>query len=333
MPQISDFQTVAEQWAKKIADSRRTHFQWVCLDGSHSDLKQYPQYKLSYQVNNPVYNWDQPSPQQDIMFKQHLENSGSEKPTTLVKRAERKSDTFSLSITEGIKLGISVTTKAGINIEGFAAGVDMSRSFDFNLSSTQAWTNTVERSWEVDQNIPQAPHSITEIEWLLDRKKAKGSFTANVVISGWVAVWFYDKIDLNDPNGKNLHWLWFPTAASIVREMKPAGFSVSGGNVIFNATGTIEADVGIESRLIVKETPLSTPMLLATGETAVNASRGATQGVSNEYIIAQDGKVLQGAHIAADSKIDAESNTELNKPIKIEKENVFTKASVDMDQD
>lgn len=245
------------------------------------------------------------------MFKQHLRNTGSEKPTTIVKRTERKSDTFSLSVTEGIKLGISIKVTTGINLEGISAGLDTTKSFEFNLSSTQGWTNTVERSWEVDQNIPQAPHSITEIEWILDRKKANGSFSAKVVISGNVAVWFDKKIDLNDPNGNNLHWLWFPTAAYIVREMRPAGFSVSGGKVIFNATGIIEADVGIESLLIIKETPI--PMLLATGDTAENASRSATQSVSTEYIIAQDGKVLQGAHIAADDdKINTEINKELN---------------------
>lgn len=134
MSNINDFQKIAEQYASAIAKERGTKFRWVCLDGSQSHLKEnYPSRKLSYKVQDPVFHWGSPSPKQDIMFKQILINKGSEKPITTVKRSEKKSDTFSWSISEGIKIGQSVTIKAGINIEAISAGLEETTSFEFNF--------------------------------------------------------------------------------------------------------------------------------------------------------------------------------------------------------
>lgn len=295
MPEITDFQKIAEQWANSVAARYGTRVDWVCLNGQHPDLANYPQYKLSWHVDDLGINWaNQTSMNPDVLFMQHLENTGSQTPTTIVKRSEKKNDTYTTALTLGLKLGVEISYS-----QGASGGIGGKFTAEVNLSTTVTETHAVERTWEIDQSIPQAPHSTTDIKWLLDRKNVTGDFAANVVISGWVAVWFKDKIDFRDPNGNNKHWLWFSTAASIVRDMKPAGFTIVGNNVIFKATGVIKGDVGIESRLILKESPLKVQMLLTTDNTNTSAAISDTPIVSHEYIIAQNGEILQGDHIAA----------------------------------
>lgn len=151
-------------------------------------------------------------------------------------------------------------------------------------------SETVERSWEVDQQITQAPHSNTEIEWLLDRNKAEGTFNANVIVSGNVAIWFEVKNDLNNPKGKNLHWLWFPSPASIIRKVKPEGFRSSGSSVFFNATGSVNADVGLESRLVINQEPLEDRKEL------LRATKAISSGSTVEYIFNSSGVSLKELH-------------------------------------
>ena len=301
MTRISDLQTITEQYANATAKEYGTSAKWVSVDGIQEYLKQHhPTRKLSYQVKDAIFHWGAPSPKQDIMFKQRLENRGSERPTTTIRRSEKKSDTFSWSITEGIKLSQSVTVKAGINIEAIQLGIEATTSFEFNFSSTQGKSKTVERTWEVDQIIPQAPFSQTEIEWLLDRNVADGQFTAQVIVSGWVAIWFKDKIDLNHTGGKDLHWLWFPSAASVVRKMKPPGFTVYPSGVIFNATGSIQADVGLESRLMLREKPLPESLRRELAEGVATVSVAKVSATTVEYVLSPDGKALQEMHDAAE---------------------------------
>jgi hypothetical protein len=304
MANINDFQKIAEQYANKIAKERGTKVRWVCLDGSQKHIReQYPDRKLSYDVKDPVFHWGKPSPKQDTMFRQTLTNNGSERPKTTIKRSEKKSDTFSWSITEGIKVGQSVTAKAGVNIEAISAGVEETTSFEFNLSSTQGQSKTVERTWEVDQEITQAPHANTEISWLLDRNKADGTFNADIIISGSVAIWFENKIDLNHAGGDNLHWLWFPSPSTIVRTIRPAGFRTSGSRVIFNATGRIKADVGLESRLIINQEPIGAK---SGAKTAAKAAPAAVKAApKTEYLFDASGNRLEST-IEAGAKAAAE---------------------------
>ena len=121
-----------------------------------------------------------------------------------------------------------------------------------------------------------------------------------MIVSGWVAIWFNNKIDLNRPGGKDLHWLWFPSPLSVVRKVRPTGFMALPGGVIFNATGSIQADVGLESRLIVAESPLPESLRreLAVGVATVPVAK--VSAATFEYVLSPDGKALQEMHDAAE---------------------------------
>ena len=276
MTEISDFQKIAEQYANKIAGNYRTKVEWVCLDGTHPDLKDYPDKLLSFQVNDPVFSWGLPSTHQEFMFHENTPNYGSQTLTTTINRAETKTDTFSWSITEGIKY--TSTLKCTVEI------FEMSGSYELSLSSTQGESTTTEKSWNVQQIIPVPPQTATDIVWLLNRSKIRGTFTANVVVSGWVAIWFKDKIDLRDPKGNNKHWLWFVTPSSVVSTVGASGYNIQGSQVSYNATGIVNADCGVTSSLVVRETPL----------------KAGSQTNSSTYNFSPQGLLMQETHGISD---------------------------------
>lgn len=285
--QISDFEKIVQQYADQIATEYGTSVCWVCLDGNKDELKQYPDMIVDYDIKDPVFNWGDPFTQKDIMFNQTLTNDSSRDSITRISRSEDKTDKFSWSITEGMKIGQTVMTKAGIDLGGISAGFQETTSFEFDLSSTQGGGDEVKKAWRIDQEIIQTCHTATDIIWLLDRNKNKATFIANIILSGNVAIWFNDRIDLNNKDGNDKHWLWFPGVASVVYKLNPTGFIAQGDKVIFRATGTISADVGLKSYLQIKEKPIT----VSTKLTSANVEE-SSDIKCKEYELDADGKIL-----------------------------------------
>lgn len=271
MTQITDLQQISENFANMIASKYKTKVEWVCLDGTNPDLKQYPDKMLSFHVADPVYNWGQPISQHVLLYHSVDKNEGSEPISVPFSRTETETDTFSWSITEGLKYTASL--KLSILI------AEVSGSYTIDLSSTQGKTETKQTSWTVGRTVTEAPYKETEITWLLERVKKHGNFTANVFVSGYVAIWFKDKIDYRDPNGNNKHWLWFVTPATVVSTVGASGFTIHGSSVSFNATGAIDFNVGIETSLDVKETPLN-----ADGKTFLTTYKLTSEGKVKQEI-------------------------------------------------
>jgi hypothetical protein len=282
MTEIVDFQEIVERYANQIARERNTRVGWVCLDGSRPELRNYPSRKLSYTVGNPRFDWGDPSLRQSPPVSQTFPNNSSQTITTAIEWNQKIKDVFKNSITTGIKLGASVEANFGIKL----AGGKVTKSFEFNLSYTHAWENEVETTWKVSQSIPQAPRTLTEVEWSLDQESTKGRFRVNIAISGAVAIWFRDQIEWFD--GTNRHNLWFPSPGMIVRDLRPEGFEADGFRANFRSTGTVDAEVGIRSRLSVKDWPL-------TASGAVAASSLAAV----EYVLDPDGRILREERQAA----------------------------------
>ena len=276
MAQIHDFQKIAEEYANQIARERNTRVDWVCLDGSRPALRNHRTQKLSYTVGKPRFDWGNPSSNPDIMYDHVLENDGPETVTTKVERSEKKTDAYKNSITTGISLGYAVEAKFGVKF----AGGSVTQNIEFNFSYSHAWEKEVERSWSVSQTIPQAPHSTTEIKWILDRESATGSFRVEIEITGSVAIWFRDRVEWR--NGTDKHHLWFQSPGAIVQALQPDGFRDDGFRANLRATGTIEAEVGLRSRLRVTGRPLQS-----------NGAAASTSAVDVEYLLNQDGKVLR----------------------------------------
>jgi hypothetical protein len=293
---ITDFEALVQQYADKIAKERGTKVKWICIDGSQSHIKeQYPDMKVSVNVQDPVFFWDAPSLNQDMLYKDRVTNNGSESVSTTISRSESVSNNFSWSTTEGIKVGASV--KVSAKFAGI--GAETEESFEFNFSSTQGESKTTTKTWGVNKTIVTPPKSSTEISWILDRNKSAGTFKSDVTISGNVAIWFKDKIDLNIPGGSNLHWLWFPTPASVIRELdNPNGFRTSGRDAIFNAVGKANADVGLESQLWVNETPI-------TQNEGVKQASLERSSPSQILIFDKDGTLLQDNTVAGVSPEEA----------------------------
>lgn len=274
MAQIHDFQKIAEEYANQIAKERNTKVVWVCLDGNRPELKNHRTQKLSYKVGKPRLDWDEPSLKPDIMYDHVLENDSPETITTVVERSEKKTDTYKNSITTGISLGYAVEANFGVDF----AGGKVTQNIKFNFSYSHAWEYEVERSWSVSQTIPQVPHSTTKVQWILEREAAKCSFRAEIDITGSVAIWFRDRIEWR--NGTDKHHLWFQNPGVIVKALQPDGFRDDGFRANLRATGIIEAEVGLRSRLRVTARPLQ------SNEAAASMS-------AVEYLLNQDGKVLR----------------------------------------
>jgi hypothetical protein len=209
-----------------------------------------------------------------MMWSQTVENDSSQIITSEFDRNADRKDIYRNSVTAGLTLGYGVEAKFGVNF----AGGKVTKNIEFNFSYTHAWEKEVGTSWRIKQNIPNAPHSTTEVSWFLDKERAKCNFRATIAISGAAAIWFRKPVEWFD--GGKAHNLWFPNPGMIVQAMRPPGFEDDGFRANFRARGVIDAEVGLRSRLSIKQ--------------RLHNATAADPTNTVEYLLNSEGKVLQG---------------------------------------
>ena len=93
-------------------------------------------------------------------------------------------------------------------------------SMDMSISSTQSQTKSETRTWEISREVTMPPKSKIVMTWTINEKESSAIFYADVVLTGYVATWNKDKIDVNNPSGSHKHCLWFIPIERVFRECR-----------------------------------------------------------------------------------------------------------------
>ena len=252
----SDFQDVAQEWANNVARRYGTSVRFVDLKAEHPDMQQYKWAHTEYNYLSTRLEDPGKLPQngQADTFEQWFSNGGSVDSTTVFTKEVVTENTFSIQFTESFKYGMSAEASISIPATG---GFKVSESFEFNLSSTQAFTKKETKRWNIQQTIKIPPKKSVVLKFILQTDVYQDFWiNSEIELSGYIGVWFNNKIDINrDPSQQSdFHWLWFIPVQTIVREVGKKNYRFNAeGNPVFVARGKITGNNGLKSWVTLEE--------------------------------------------------------------------------------
>uniref|UniRef100_V5I1M5 Putative salivary secreted peptide n=1 Tax=Ixodes ricinus TaxID=34613 RepID=V5I1M5_IXORI len=239
---------VDKKVASFVEGLSKTHKQkvmWWDIHGEHKRIKEnlekYGQYKvtvtaealkygeakISSMTPNVVYTqWahnGQPSSAQQVSVKRSTEREKS--ATWQTQTAFRSS--FDLNATAKIP----VVTNFQTQVE---SALDLKAARGGHHSETEAFT--------VREVINVPPMKSVKIEWIITDVVQEIPWTAEVIASGWIALWYENKVDN--------HWMWFYPVSSL---RDPLLKNIGNNRVQFTAKGVLTASNAQEGHLRVTE--------------------------------------------------------------------------------
>lgn len=204
-------------------------------------MAQYQQYKIGATVTNVHYQGtgtaiDMPG----IVITDETVNDTSLVQKSVFKRSKSTTSTFTWTVHKAINVGISLTQKVGVPIvSSSTVNISASVSFDSTKSSTQTET----QDWEINREVSVPPRTKVDMSWTINEKQSSATFYADIILTGYLAIWNNDKIDPNNPGGDDRHWLWFIPVDEAFKEMKdwgvsvPSLYTIGSGSVTYSASG------------------------------------------------------------------------------------------------
>jgi hypothetical protein len=191
--------------------------------------------------------YDEPDNQMipQVGAEQILTNSTSVEQSETVVLSKTTTSSFTWSLTEGFKIGMSV--KFGVGVPPIASA-ETTISGELSFSSTQSLTSTEQKAWNVTQPVKVPPHSEVDATLLIDERKFSQRFHSKCVLGGYVCS--------NSPDRINGHYFWFHSVSEIFSKFPQPGFTVQGDQVFYEGDGKFDGLMGIRTRVDFKQ-PLS----------------------------------------------------------------------------
>ncbi|OHD01440.1 MAG: hypothetical protein A2885_02385 [Sphingopyxis sp. RIFCSPHIGHO2_01_FULL_65_24] len=283
---MTDIPNIIWAWGCFVARSHGTgcHFTQALdysqaseLDGG-DDGGSYHRYQCSATVNDVQLSVRQstPNPSSYVASDIWYDNDTSTQQSITFAASTSTTQTYTMSITESISLGIEMSVTVGV------AGVatDTSKvSLTMSVSSTQSQSTTAQHSWSVSIPVTIPAQKSNHCIAYMDTQDFTIPWTADCRISGSVAVWFDDWIDIN--GGSNVHHLWFVPIGYVLDAVvannlyDTTGFRADGADVIGTISGTFSGSEGIDINARPEEQPLRPrPMTKVMVPTAVPGKTG-----------------------------------------------------------
>jgi Clostridium epsilon toxin ETX/Bacillus mosquitocidal toxin MTX2 len=251
---VSQLRSHVQAWGNAFSKKYGTTCDWVDLYAENPDMQAYQQYKVIVDNHDMEFIASSPIEAPSQIFKNIYENGTSLEQQVIITFHKETSATFSWSITEGIDVGVQASLKAGL--PNFAQG-EIEVSTKISLSSTQEKSETDSQFWDYENYTFIPANTKISAQYIIMNQKYDVPFIADVSLSGYVAIWNKDKIDVNNPGGSDRHWLWFIPISSVFTDYPVQGYVVRGSKVLYQVHGTFKGIQGISSYLKLEEYPIS----------------------------------------------------------------------------
>jgi len=252
-------QQITDAWGNWMATHRGTscRFTETTNYGAHGELDQYRQYQcsasyqsISYDGNSPPTNGAQ------VAYELWYDNNSTIQQSETFSYTATSSQSFTWSITESISVGVEISATEGVpNVASSTQKVTVTLSF----SATQSQTKTNTQSWTINNPVLVPKDSSVKCDMVLNTQSYDINFTAAVLVTGSVAIWFNDKVDLNPGDS---HWLWFVPITSVFSDVvnnnlaSTEGYQFGGGGIITTAKGVFTGSQGVNVGVSTTQYPL-----------------------------------------------------------------------------
>lgn len=241
---MSDINAAAGRMAAQFG----THVKFVDFDGSNHDVKKYVGERYTpLAAASTVTSFSDISQTSKLfmVFQTEFNNKGDGVGELSHEFSQTETNSFSVSITEGITItgGIAVSGKASFKPFGVGGeiGAELSLSIGAEFSSTQAWSTEHAFTYTKSVGYQVPPRMKATVSWPIFQQNGRAVFHRQVRIENQVAIWFDKKIEIS---GGGKHHLWFvPVATLLPYGLADAGYQPAGGALIFNELGEGEVKV------------------------------------------------------------------------------------------
>lgn len=208
--------------------------------------KGYEQYRLIISGMQIDY-YGEPDTQMipQVGSQQILTNGTTVEQSQTVTLSKTTTSTFTWQLQEGFKIGMSV--KFGVGVPPIASA-ETTISGELSFSSTQAWTNTEQKSWQVNQPVKVPAKREVEATLLIDERQFTQRFHSKCTLGGYVCS--------NSPDRIHGHYFWFHPVSDIVNKFPQPGFTARGNVVLYEGDGRFDGLMGVRTRLDLKERPI-----------------------------------------------------------------------------
>ncbi|MFI1962859.1 cytotoxin leucocidin [Streptomyces pathocidini] len=257
-------QEITDAWGRWMAQSQFPQSggcRWTeSTDyGRKSELRNYHRHQVATDYTGIAYDAGAPSPvpgEVTSVVTNYRNGTDLEQMVTY-RQGLTTQQTFRISVTESLSIGVTTTVEATIPA---VASVGSSTTIQTNLSATQEFTHSTSQNWNVDLPLRIPPLSMVEAALVVGTQQYDIDWTARVALTGRVAVWFNNKVDLNHDG--DLHWLWFPQIQDVFNAVRANGlidlhgYEIFDGGVNARAAGTFSGGQGVSISVNTEQTPL-----------------------------------------------------------------------------
>ncbi|MFC4518204.1 ETX/MTX2 family pore-forming toxin [Streptomyces ehimensis] len=261
---VRSLQEITDEWGKWLARERfpksnGCRFTASTDYGKQSALGDYHKHQVSAKYSGIVYDPNAPSPvpgQVSSVATNYRNGTDVEQQVTY-KQSKTTEQDLRISVTESLKIGVTMEVSAEIPA---VAKVSETTSIEASLSSTQEYTHKETQNWSVDLPLKIPAKSVVEASLVVGTQKYDIDWTATVNLSGNVAIWFNEKVDLNH-DGDN-HWLWFVPIEQVLRDCRDngivdvTGYEITADGVSAFASGKFSGGQGVSLNINAVQKPL-----------------------------------------------------------------------------
>ncbi|RCH70045.1 cytotoxin leucocidin [Streptomyces sp. SDr-06] len=227
--------------------------------GKQNFLADYHRHQVGAKYQDIIYDANAPSPVpgQVSSVATNYRNGTEVEQTVTYKQSKTTEQDLRISVTQSLKIGVTVEVSAEIPA---VAKVSETTSIEASLSSTQEFTHKETQTWSVDLPLRIPPKSQVEATLVVGTQKYDIDWTATVTLRGNVAIWFNEKVDLNQDG--NRHWLWFVPVEQVFRDCRQhqiidtPGYEIVADGVNAFASGTFSGGQGVSLNVNADQKPL-----------------------------------------------------------------------------
>lgn len=256
---VSNLEDVIKSWGNAVAKQYGTSLAGIQMqyDPSAAHTSDPP---LKFKVTNVHYTGQGDcSDLPGLVITDTTTNGTDLKQTSVFKRTESTTATFTWTMKEAISVGISL--EFGVDVPPVASA-KTTITANISVSSTQSSTKTATQSWEIDRNVTVPPRSRVDMTWSIIEKEVQANFECDVVITNYVWVTFSDPVALNDVDEPNKNWFasidWIFWSMDNMGVKYPSRYSrTNHGTVIFKAAGFCSSALGLDTSFDLKQTHLN----------------------------------------------------------------------------
>jgi hypothetical protein len=256
---MKSLQEITDAWGNwKASAAGTTCFTSSTNYGDHSEFDAYHQYQCSAVYQSISYDGNSPpTSATDVAYEIWYDNGSTLQQSDTFQYSETTEQSFTWSITEGVSVGVEISATEGVPD---VASSTQKATVTLSFSSTQGQTLTKTQTWSVNAPVAVPPQSSLKCDMVVNSQSYDIKFTATVLVSGDIAIWFNDRVCLGSPGDG--HFNWYIPITQVFNDVvnnnliDTSGYRITPAGIITTAQGVFTGGQGISQGVVTTQYPL-----------------------------------------------------------------------------